>query len=115
MLTSHQLTAAVACRCCLLVCCCGPKAAVVDAGGTELQLLRVPSAVRDLLPSKPYHAPETTNPLPGAATEPDCCSVCLAEFEQGENVTVLPCMHFYHKVGGDSGRALVLMFACWGW
>lgn len=63
-----------------------------------VQLLRVPSAVRELLPSKPYQAPEA-NPLPGAETEPDCCSICLVELEAGEEVTVLPCMHFYHKVG----------------
>lgn len=62
-----------------------------------VQLLRVPSAVRELLPSKPYQAPEV-NPLPGAETEPDCCSICLVELEAGEQVTVLPCMHFYHKV-----------------
>ena len=62
-----------------------------------VQLLRVPSAVRELLPSKPYQAPEV-NPLPGAEKEPDCCSICLVELEAGEQVTVLPCMHFYHKV-----------------
>ena len=74
---------------------------VVDSGpgGTSgVALARVPSAVRELLPSKPYQAPEA-NPLPGAETEPDCCSICLVELEAGELVTVLPCMHFYHKVG----------------
>lgn len=57
----------------------------------------MPSAVRSLLPSKPYQPPEA-NPLPGASTEPDCCSICLVDLEAGEDVTVLPCMHFYHKV-----------------
>ncbi len=69
-----------------------------EAGG-GVQLARVPSAVRELLPSKPYQAPEA-NPLPGAEAEPDCCSICLVELEAGELVTVLPCMHFYHKVCG---------------
>lgn len=67
------------------------------AAAQRVALLRVPSAVRELLPVKPYQPPED-NPLPGAATEPDCCSICLIEFEAAENVTVLPCMHFYHKV-----------------
>eukprot|EP00775_Hariotina_reticulata_P004868 gene4868-5113_t len=62
----------------------------------QVRLLRVPSAVRALLPSKPYQLPQ--NPLPGAETEPDCCSICLVELEAGEHLTVLPCMHFYHKV-----------------
>jgi len=62
----------------------------------QVRLLRVPSAVRALLPSKPYQLPQ--NPLPGAQTEPDCCSICLIELESGEHLTVLPCMHFYHKV-----------------
>lgn len=68
-----------------------------ELGIGGVQLARVPSAVRELLPSKPYQAPEA-NPLPGAETEPDCCSICLVELEAGELVTVLPCMHFYHKV-----------------
>jgi hypothetical protein len=92
-LTAAVLTLVVACAVCTL------QGVVVDSeqqnGG--VQLLRVPSAVRELLPSKPYQAPEV-NPLPGAETEPDCCSICLVELEAGEQVTVLPCMHFYHKV-----------------
>jgi len=72
-----------------------------DEGGRRgVQLVRVPSEVRELLPSKPYQAPEP-NPLPGAETEQDCCSICLVELEQGEQVTVLPCMHFYHKVRAE--------------
>jgi hypothetical protein len=74
-----------------------------NVGARGVQLLRVPSAVRELLPSKPYVAPDT-NPLPGAETEPDCCSICLVELEAGEHVTVLPCMHFYHKVSSAVQR-----------
>ncbi|GBF93848.1 hypothetical protein Rsub_06847 [Raphidocelis subcapitata] len=56
-----------------------------------------PTPVRGALPRKPYTPPEKT-PLPGAGDEgePDCCSICLVEFEGGEEVTVLPCRHFYH-------------------
>jgi hypothetical protein len=76
------------------------QAVVVDTAAVQrVSLLRVPSSVRELLPSKPYQPPPEDNPLPGAATEPDCCSICLVELEAGEHVTVLPCMHFYHKVG----------------
>lgn len=89
---------------CAVLCYVLLQGVVVDGEGTGgtrgVQLLRVPSAVRELLPSKPYQAPET-NPLPGAETEPDCCSICLVELEAGEQVTVLPCMHFYHKVGSE--------------
>lgn len=82
------------------------QAVVVDTSVVQrVSLLRVPSSVRELLPSKPYQPPPPDNPLPGAATEPDCCSICLVELEAGEHVTVLPCMHFYHKVGlGPCGR-----------
>jgi hypothetical protein len=40
--------------------------------------------------------------------EPDCCSICLVEFEAGENLTVLPCRHFYHT-------QCIHDCECWGW
>jgi hypothetical protein len=84
---------------CVCLCFCRLQGVVVDSEGAGgVSLMRVPSAVRELLPHKPYQAPEA-NPLPGAEVEPDCCSICLVELESGEQVTVLPCMHFYHKVG----------------
>lgn len=102
VLSCVSAAGALLAACCFYFVCCGRRrragGVVVDSeqqnGG--VQLLRVPSAVRELLPSKPYQAPEV-NPLPGAETEPDCCSICLVELEAGEQVTVLPCMHFYHK------------------
>ena len=63
---------------------------------------RVPTPVRRLLPVKPYQPPDSQNPLPGAPVDRDCCSICLVEFEEGENVTVLPCRHFYHNECIDS-------------
>lgn len=56
-----------------------------------------PTPVRCALPHKPYVPPEKS-PLPGARDEceVDCCSICLVEFEGGEEVTVLPCRHYYH-------------------
>lgn len=71
-------------------------------------LSRVPTPVRRLLPVKPYIAPDARNPLPGAPVEPDCCSICLVEFEAGENLTVLPCRHFYHT-------QCIHDCECWGW
>lgn len=66
-------------------------------------LRNCPTPVRALLPSKPYVPPEAS-PLPGAPggwdAERDCCSICLAEFDAAEAVTVLPCRHFYHGVCG---------------
>ncbi|WIA41933.1 hypothetical protein OEZ86_009244 [Tetradesmus obliquus] len=91
---------------CFYCMCCSRRrrgAVVVDTSVVQrVSLLRVPSSVRELLPSKPYQPPPPDNPLPGAATEPDCCSICLVELEAGEHVTVLPCMHFYHKECIDS-------------
>jgi hypothetical protein len=88
---------------CFAGCYASAQAVVVDTSVVQrVSLLRVPSSVRELLPSKPYQPPPPDNPLPGAATEPDCCSICLVELEAGEHVTVLPCMHFYHKVSSEA-------------
>ncbi|KAF6259952.1 hypothetical protein COO60DRAFT_947623 [Scenedesmus sp. NREL 46B-D3] len=106
VLACVSATGAVLAAFCFYCMCCSRRrrgAVVVDASAAQqASLLRVPSAVRELLPSKPYQPPPPDNPLPGAATEPDCCSICLVELEAGEHVTVLPCMHFYHKECIDS-------------
>lgn len=62
-------------------------------GRSAPALRRVPTPVRDLLPQKPYVPPEPTNPLPGAVTEPDCCSICLLDFEPQEKVRFEDAMH----------------------
>ncbi|KAF8058357.1 gol [Scenedesmus sp. PABB004] len=101
--------AALAALCLFCVCCARRRRGVVlvaegGSGGAAqgAAIPRVPSGVRALLPSKPYQPPPADNPLPGAATEADCCAICLVELEPGESVTVLPCMHFYHRECIDS-------------
>jgi len=46
-------------------------------------------------------------PLPGDQTN---CPVCLCEFEKGEKLKSLPCVHFYHKECID--RWLMVGHAC---
>ncbi len=50
-------------------------------------LRRVPTPVRELLPTKAYTQPAQDNPLPGYGSgEAECCSICLLDFEQNEKV-----------------------------
>eukprot|EP01105_Mastigella_eilhardi_P020817 TRINITY_DN4999_c0_g1_i1.p1 TRINITY_DN4999_c0_g1~~TRINITY_DN4999_c0_g1_i1.p1 ORF type:complete len:206 (-),score=47.54 TRINITY_DN4999_c0_g1_i1:61-678(-) len=98
-----------------------------DEGASYEDLLRLSEIVQpvsrgasqatiDALPTRTYHAPDTSPPAAPPATSPaaplasspgkqskseqqqDKCSICLSAYEEGDELTTLPlCLHTFHK------------------
>lgn len=55
----------------------------------------VPAAMLELLPTHKYVKSEKVSAE--RAVESTQCTVCLDDYEDGDEVRTLPCMHFFHK------------------
>lgn len=62
----------------------------MSAGGSTSTTIKRGVASVDVYPSYKY----TGAPLP---EDKKTCAICLSDYELGEDIKTIPCMHFYHK------------------
>jgi hypothetical protein len=63
----------------------------------QLEPQGAPQSLLDLLPTRTYRASECAAATSDRSDEAKQCMVCLCEYEEGDELRTLPCMHFFHK------------------